>query len=184
MPLYNFSDVNYGGVKKNTATVSKTIEQGAEVLVPRSPDAQTKVDGFDKVKVSLVDQDILFLGSAPTSSLLNSIRILVHEPFDTGVTLNLYHSVVETGDGAVQTIKDGIVLDKDVSVIDVDMAVPSGVVKADGVTAADNGVVWTGSNVYMFAKVIASGSITKGNVEILYDYNVFDEDFKTRPLKV
>ena len=183
MALYNFSSVNYGDTKKNTATVNKTIEQGAEVLVPRSPDGQTKVDGYDKVKVELVNNDILFLGSAPTSSLLNSIRILVHEPFDTGVTLNLYHTVSAEGQSP-QTIKNGIVLDKDVSVIDVDMAIPSGVVKADGVTPADVGVVWTGSNVYMFASILTGGTITKGKIEILYDYNVFDEDFKTRPLKV
>jgi len=183
MPLYNFSDVNYGGIKKNTATVSKTIKQGAKVLVPRSPNGQTKADGFDLVEVQLADADELFLGSSPTSSLLNSIRILVHEPFDTGTTLNLYHSNVNSTD-VMTTIKTGIVLDKDVSVIDVDMAVDSGVVKADGVTPADKGFLWTGSNVYMFGVILASGTVTKGNIEILYDYNIFDEDFKTRPLKV
>jgi len=98
--------------------------------------------------------------------------------------MNLYHSNVDTSGGAINTIKDGIVLDKGVSVIDVEMVVDSGVVKDDGVTPADKGVVWTGSNVYMFAEILTGGSITKGKIEILYDYNVFDRDFKTRPLKV
>jgi len=184
MPLYNFSDVNYGGIKKNTATISKTIEQGAEVLVPRSPNGQTKVDGYDKVKVELADQDELLLGSAPTSSLLNSVRILVHEPFDGGATLNLFHTNVNNVDGNLSTIHSGIVLTEDVSIIDVDIGVHSGVVKADGTTPADKGLVWTGSNVYMVGAIQATGTITKGKIEILYDYNIFDENFKTRPLKV
>ena len=184
MALYSFSDYNFGSIKKNTATVSKTIEHGAEILVPIAVVGQTKTGGYEKKVISLANGDVIFLGSAPTSSLLNSIRILVHEAFDTGVTMNLYHSNVDTSGGAINTIKDGIVLDKGVSVIDVEMVVDSGVVKDDGVTPADKGVVWTGSNVYMFAEILTGGSITKGKIEILYDYNVFDRDFKTRPLKV
>lgn len=167
--LHDLSRVDYNGVVKDTVVLSKRIDNKHKTYFK---DGIENKEYFQPIE----DGDFVYLGNFPKSAILESVKILVHEPFDEGVVLDLGHSVTYSY-SVLNEIKSGIVIDKPVSVIDVDMVVDDGVVKDDGVTPADKGSVWVGGNVYLFGK-LSGATITKGSIEVIMTLSQFDANGK------
>ena len=163
--LHDLSRGSYNGVVKNSVVISKKIESKYKTNFK---------DGIENKEyyVPITDGDYIFLGNFPKSSILESVKVLVREPFDTGVVLDLGHTVTYNT-STLNEIKYGIVVDQGVSIIDVTTVVDAGVVKEDGTTPADKGSVWVGGNVYLFAK-LSGAPITKGSIEVVMTLSQFD----------
>jgi len=170
MAIIDLSETNYNGVIKDSVVMSKGIKHTNKVSFVKEYPAV----GRGVKEVSVKDGDYLFLGNFPKSSILTSVKVLVREPMNTDVTMDLYHTNVYDPTTA-NAIRTGIVLDKDVSILDVFIGIDSGVVKDDGVTPADVGSVWVGSDVYFFAQ-INGADLTQGDIEIVCELQQFDSN--------
>lgn len=127
----------------------------------------------------LAIDDYVAIGRVPSQSLVMNCRILVHEAFAAGTTIDLYIQSDFPDTVGALPIETGIVVDNPNAIIQIILP-NSGVRDASDVAipSTTNGNIWVGDNRGFFVVAQLKGTDVsdtdpKGIIEVIFDYTDF-----------